>query len=82
MVLLGNRLKWKLDSVHLEIMLILMQDRCTVSAECTIGSEIIFVAEPPELYGPHVLTIVFQTSDSCTCEPDNSGSLSGVLGET
>jgi hypothetical protein len=40
------------------------------------------VVEPPELYGPHVPTIVFQTSDSCTCKPDNSGSLSGVLGET
>jgi hypothetical protein len=40
------------------------------------------VAEPPELYGSHVPTIVFQTSDSCTCKPDNSGSLSGVLGET
>jgi hypothetical protein len=40
------------------------------------------VAEPPELYGQHVPTIIFQTSDSCTCKPDNSGSLSGVLGET
>jgi hypothetical protein len=40
------------------------------------------VAEPPELYGPHVPTIVFQTSDSCICKPDNSGSLSGVLRET
>jgi hypothetical protein len=35
------RLKWKLISVHLEIMLILMQDRCTVYAEYTIVSAII-----------------------------------------
>jgi hypothetical protein len=26
--------------VHLEIVLILMQDRCTVCAKCTIGLEI------------------------------------------
>jgi hypothetical protein len=31
----------KLVSVHLEIVLILMQDRCTVCIECTIGSKII-----------------------------------------
>jgi hypothetical protein len=36
-----TRLKWKLVSVHLEIVLILMQDRSIVYAECTIGSEII-----------------------------------------
>jgi hypothetical protein len=29
-----------LDSVHLEIVLILTQDRCTVCAERTTGSEI------------------------------------------
>jgi hypothetical protein len=38
---LVTRLKWKLDSVHLEIVLILRQDRCTVHAERTIGSEIV-----------------------------------------
>jgi hypothetical protein len=38
------RLKWKLISVHLEIVLILMQDRCTVCAESTIGLEIILDA--------------------------------------
>ena len=31
---------WKLISVRLEIVLISTQDRCTVCAECTIGSEI------------------------------------------
>jgi len=39
------------------------------------------VAVPPKLYGPHVLIIVFQTSNNRTWEPDNSDSLSGVLRE-
>ena len=38
--LLDERLKWKLGSVCLEIVLILMQDRCTVCMEHTICSEI------------------------------------------
>jgi hypothetical protein len=33
--------KWKVVSIHLEIMLISTQDQCTVCVECTIGSEII-----------------------------------------
>ena len=37
MVLLGDRLKWKLVSVRLEILLILTQDRCMVCVEHTIG---------------------------------------------
>jgi hypothetical protein len=32
-----TRLKWKLVPVHLEIVLILMKDRCTVCAEHIIG---------------------------------------------
>jgi hypothetical protein len=39
-----TRLKWKLVSVHLEIVLIFTQDRCTVCAERTIGMEIILDA--------------------------------------
>ena len=39
------------------------------------------MVEPPKLYGPHAPVIVLKTSDCCTLEPDNSGSLSGVLGE-
>ena len=39
-----TRLNWKIDSVCLEIVLNLMQDRCTVCAERTIGSEIILDA--------------------------------------
>jgi hypothetical protein len=35
---------WNLILVHLEIVLILMQDWCTVCAERTIGSEIILDA--------------------------------------
>ena len=36
-----TRVKWKLVSVHLEILPILTQDRCKVCAECTSGMEII-----------------------------------------
>jgi len=39
-----TRLKWKLDSVYLEIVLILTQDKCTVCAERTIGSKIVLDA--------------------------------------
>jgi hypothetical protein len=39
-----TRLKWKLVSFHLEMVLILTQDRCTVCAECTMGSEIVLDA--------------------------------------
>ena len=35
-----KRLKWNLGSVCFEIVLILMQDRCTVCMEHTICSEI------------------------------------------
>ena len=38
------RLKCKLDAVYLEIVLILMQDRCMVCAEHTIGKDIILGA--------------------------------------
>jgi hypothetical protein len=37
-------LKWKLISVHLEIVVILSEERCTVCTEHTIGSEIILDA--------------------------------------
>jgi hypothetical protein len=41
MVLLGDEAQVKLFLVYLEIVLILMQDRCMVCVERTIGSEII-----------------------------------------
>jgi hypothetical protein len=37
--------KWKLVSVHLEIMLVSLQDRSTVCTEHTIDLEIIFDAQ-------------------------------------
>jgi hypothetical protein len=43
------RLKWKLDSVRLEIVGIVTQDRCIVCAERTTGLEIIL--HPMELLG-------------------------------
>jgi hypothetical protein len=39
-----TRLKWKLVSVRLEKVLVLMQDRCTVCAEFTTGTKIILNA--------------------------------------
>jgi hypothetical protein len=41
---LVTRLKWKLVSVRLEIVLMLKQDSCSVCAERTIGSEIVLDA--------------------------------------
>jgi hypothetical protein len=38
-----------LVSFRLEIMLILMQDRCTICGKCTIGSEIILDAPDVEI---------------------------------
>jgi hypothetical protein len=45
-----TRFKWRLNSVCLEIVLTLTQDRCMVCAELTIGSEIALDA-PNELLG-------------------------------
>jgi hypothetical protein len=39
-----TRLKWKLVSVRLEIVLILIQDRCMICAERSVSSEIILDA--------------------------------------
>ena len=33
--------KWNLVSIHLEIVLVLVQDRCTVYARRTMGSKIV-----------------------------------------
>jgi hypothetical protein len=41
MVLLGYVVKCKLVLIHLEIVLISMQDRCTVCTEHPIGLEIV-----------------------------------------
>ena len=60
-----TRLKWKLISVRLEIVLILTQDRCTVCVERIIGSKIILDA-PIELLGDvgYVESHFFLFSDS------------------
>jgi hypothetical protein len=42
--LLGDVGMWNLVSVRLEIVLILMEDRCMVCAEHAIGSEIVLDA--------------------------------------
>jgi hypothetical protein len=44
MVLLGDEAQVEARSVHLEIVLIRTQDRCTVCSKSTIGLEIIFDA--------------------------------------
>jgi hypothetical protein len=41
MFLLGDEAQWMLISVCLEIVLILMEDRCMVCAERTMGLEIV-----------------------------------------
>jgi hypothetical protein len=38
-----TRVKWKPDSVHLEIVLILTEDWCKVCPKRAIGSKIIFI---------------------------------------
>ena len=50
MVLLGNRLNWKLVLISSEIVLIFTQDRYTVCAERTMGSELL-LTHPMELLG-------------------------------
>ena len=44
MVLLGDEAQVESFLVRLEIVLVLVQDRCTVYAKRTIGSEIVFDA--------------------------------------
>jgi hypothetical protein len=39
-----TRLNWKLGTVHLEIVLLLMHDWCTVCVEHSVGSEIVLEA--------------------------------------
>ena len=38
------RLKWKLISVHLEMLVVLVQDRCMIGAKRTVGSDMILDA--------------------------------------
>ena len=50
MVLLGDVVHVDSRSVHLEMVLVLVEDRCTVCAKRTIGSDIIW-AHQMELLG-------------------------------
>jgi hypothetical protein len=65
---LVKRLKWNLGSVYLEIVLFLMQDRCTVCMEHTICLEINLekpdgtVDAPDELY--HMVSRFSPVGDS------------------
>ena len=49
---------WNLVSIRLEIVLVLVQDRCTVCAECTIGSKIVLGAldGPPRSRGSCIIS--------------------------
>ena len=67
------RLKWKLVSVRLEIVLILTPDRCTVCVERTIGSEIVLDAPdgtPRSRWSCgislHLEIVLILTQDRCT----------------
>jgi hypothetical protein len=68
-----TRLKWKLVSVGLDIVLILMQDRYTVCVECTIGTDIVLYTldETPGWRGHENLTsfrseiVLLSVQDSC-----------------
>jgi hypothetical protein len=62
---------WNFVSVHLEIVLVSMQDRCMVCAKRTIGSEIVLDA-PMVLLGDEAQvdavcleTVLIFTQDSC-----------------
>jgi hypothetical protein len=62
-----TRLKWKLISFVLEIVLILTQDRCTVCAKRTIGSEIVLDASDGTLRWRGSWRILFWSS-YCRCK--------------
>ena len=44
MELLGDVVMWNIIFVHLETVLVLVQDRCTVCTKHTIGSDIVLDA--------------------------------------
>ena len=61
-----TKLNWKLVLVHLEIVLILMQDRYMVCTERTIDSEIVLDAPDGKLLGDlgHVESCFYSFGDS------------------
>jgi hypothetical protein len=64
---------WNLVSVHLKTLLVLVQDRCTVYAKRTIGSEIVFtnlmvlLGDEAQLEGcfVHLDMVLILTQDRC-----------------
>jgi carbonic anhydrase/acetyltransferase-like protein (isoleucine patch superfamily) len=65
---------WNLPSVHLKTELLVVQDRCTVCATCTIGSKII-LGTPMVLLGDdakveacwvHLVIVLVSVQDRCT----------------
>jgi rRNA processing protein Gar1 len=68
MVLVGDEAQVEARFICLEIVLILMQDRCTVYAEYTIGSEIILVTPDvghvESCFGP-LETVFVLVQDRC-----------------
>ena len=73
------RLKWKLVSVCLEIVLILTQDRYMVCAKRTIDSEIVLNARDGKLLGDlghvesrsvYLETVLVLVQDRCTLAPN------------
>ena len=67
MELLGDVVMWNLVFVRLETVLASVQDRCTVSTKCTIGSEIVLDAPDGILgYVGHVESYFDPFGDSVT----------------
>ena len=62
------RLKWKFNSVHLEMVLILTQDRCTVCVKRAIGSQIILLGDVGHVESPSfsLETLLVSVQDRCT----------------
>jgi hypothetical protein len=76
-----TRFKWKLVSVRLEIVLVSVQDRCTVCANCTIDLEIVLDAPdvPPKRRGSngklvsvHLETVQILIQDGCTVSAERT----------
>jgi hypothetical protein len=77
------RLKWKLVSFHLEIVLTLTQDRCTVCAERTMDSKIILegdMGHGGSYFGPLEM-VLLSVQDRCTVRAKRTIGLKIILDE-
>ena len=76
------RLRWKLDLVDLEIVLILTQDRCMVYAEPTICLEVI-LDTPKTWVMWNLISVRLETGlDRCTVCAKHTIGLENHLGRT